>query len=73
MKIGIISDIHNNAVALMAALEVFNKNKCKMIICAGDIIGIGPDPSSTVEILMKIPNFVAVKGNHESYVDKMER
>lgn len=73
MKIGIISDIHNNSIALKAALEEFNKNKCKMIICAGDIIGIGPDPSTTVDILMKTPKVIAVKGNHESYLDNMDR
>lgn len=41
MKIGIITDIHNNVVALEAILDVFKKNGCSEILCCGDIIGIG--------------------------------
>lgn len=73
MKIGIISDIHNNKLALKAALEEFKKRNCEMIICAGDIIGIGPDPVETVEMLMEISDFVAVKGNHESYINNLDK
>lgn len=72
MKIGIISDIHNNSLALMAALDEFKRLKCDMLVCAGDIIGIGPEPVDTVEILMKADNFIAVKGNHEDYIDNMD-
>lgn len=71
MKIGIISDIHNNSIALMATLNEFKRLKCDMLVCAGDIIGIGPEPDDTVEILMKEDNFIAVKGNHEGYIDNM--
>lgn len=68
MKIGILTDIHNNAVALDAVLQEFDKQNCKKIVCAGDIIGIGPYPEETVQKVMTIPNLVAVRGNHEKYL-----
>ncbi|MGH4050882.1 MAG: metallophosphoesterase family protein [Clostridium sp.] len=42
IKIGIITDIHNNVVALESILKLFEYEKCDEIICCGDIIGIGP-------------------------------
>ena len=69
MKIGIITDIHNNVVALEAVLEKFKAEKCDGVICCGDIIGIGPYPEETVSALIEIPNMlVCVKGNHERYL-----
>ena len=67
MKIGIISDIHNNLIALESVLEEI-ESKCDMIICCGDIIGIGPYPEETVKRMMKIKNIIAVSGNHEKYL-----
>jgi len=69
MKIGVISDIHNNVIALEKVLEVFRENNCEMVICAGDIIGIGPYPEETVQKVMSIHNLVAVQGNHECYLN----
>lgn len=68
MKIGIITDIHNNVIALDAVIQEFDKQKCRKIVCAGDIIGIGPYPEETVQRIMSIPNLVAVRGNHEKYL-----
>ena len=42
MKIGIMTDIHNNRRALEEVLTVFEAEHCEQILCAGDIIGIGP-------------------------------
>lgn len=67
MKIGIITDIHNNLIALEAVLNEI-ENSCDFIICCGDIIGIGPYPDETVQRMMKIKNLIAVKGNHERYL-----
>lgn len=67
MKIGIVNDIHNNLIALEAVLNKI-ENECDMIICSGDIIGIGPYPEETVQKVMQIENLIAVKGNHEKYL-----
>lgn len=68
MRVGVISDIHNNVVALNAVLDKLHKENCEQIICCGDIIGIGPYPEETVQRLMQISNIVSVRGNHERYL-----
>jgi Icc-related predicted phosphoesterase len=67
MRIGVISDIHNNAVALNRVLEKFHTEGCEQIICCSDMIGIGPYPEETVQRIMQIPDIIAVRGNHERY------
>jgi len=68
MKLGIITDIHNNLIALNSALEYFEQQNCEKIICCGDIIGIGPYPEETVQRIMMVENLIAVKGNHDGYL-----
>lgn len=69
MKLGIITDIHNNLAALTAVLAVFEKEQCEKIICCGDIIGIGPYPEETVTVMRNLPNLAGcVRGNHENFL-----
>lgn len=68
MKIGILTDIHNNVIALDAVLKEFETQGCEKIVCAGDIIGIGPYPEETVQKIMSVSNLTAVRGNHEKYL-----
>lgn len=68
MKLGVITDIHNNLTALRAVAEKLNQMECDKMICCGDIIGIGPFPEETVQYIMQIPNLIAVRGNHEKYL-----
>ena len=68
MKLGIITDIHSNIIALNEVLSVFEKMKIDKIICCGDIIGIGPSPEEVIQALMKISDkLIMVRGNHEKY------
>ena len=53
MKLGIITDIHSNIIALNEVLKEFEKIKVGKIICCGDIIGIGPYPE---EVILKEEN-----------------
>ncbi|MDD6620853.1 MAG: YfcE family phosphodiesterase [Eubacteriales bacterium] len=68
MRLGVITDIHNNFIALERVLDSLYKEKCDKIICCGDIIGIGPYPEETVQLMMKTENLIAVRGNHERYL-----
>ena len=68
MKLGVITDIHSNLVALEVVVEKLQELQCDKIICCGDIIGIGPYPEETVQYLMQIPDLIAVRGNHEKYL-----
>ena len=66
MKIGVITDIHNNLAALNAVLA--RMDDCDQIICCGDILGIGPHPEQTVQRLAALPRLTAVRGNHDRYL-----
>ncbi len=66
--IGIISDVHNNVVALDAILEIFKQRNCDYILCCGDILSIGPFPYETVEQMMNLQNLICVCGNHDRYL-----
>lgn len=68
MKLGVITDIHNNVIALQAVLGRLQAAGCEQIVCCGDIVGIGPFPEETVQCMMRIPHLVAVRGNHERYL-----
>ena len=68
MKLGVITDIHNNSGALEAVLSELSAQECERILCGGDLIGIGPEPEATVQRMMHLPGCVAVRGNHEGYL-----
>lgn len=68
MTIGVISDIHNNLPALDAMLS--RMEGCDAIFCCGDIIGIGPHPEETVQRIMRIPDLICVRGNHDRYLSE---
>jgi len=44
-RIGVISDIHGNAIALMAVLNALGREEIDELYCLGDIVGYGPAPS----------------------------
>src|SRR3972149_9600733 len=64
MLIGLIADVHSNAVALRAVLLVFDDMGVKKILHAGDIIGYNPYPNETVELFKK-HKIISILGNHE--------
>jgi putative phosphoesterase len=62
LKILVISDVHGNFTALNAVLR--DAGKIDRALCAGDIVGYGPDPNECVEVLSaKKVNSIA--GNHD--------
>ncbi|OPY25346.1 MAG: phosphodiesterase [Methanocella sp. PtaU1.Bin125] len=65
MKIGLIADVHSNAVALEAVLK--DMGPVDAILCAGDIVGYNPYPNETVELLKKY-RVKCVRGNYDNAV-----
>ncbi len=66
IKIGIISDIHGNDIALKKVLGKLN-NEVDEIISLGDMIGLGPNSDNVLNQVMALDNFYTVLGNHERY------
>lgn len=62
MKVGVLSDIHGNTVALDAVLS--DMPSVDELICAGDIVGYNPWPAECVEFTREreVPT---VMGNHD--------
>lgn len=53
-RIGVISDIHGNLVALQAALAALQKLGVDHFLCLGDVATSGPNPSETVARLREL-------------------
>ena len=64
MLVGLISDVHSNAVALKAVLSKLDKIGVEKILHAGDIIGYNPYPDETVALFREY-EIISIMGNHE--------
>ncbi len=64
MLVGLISDVHSNAVALEAILLAFEGMGVKKILHAGDVIGYNPYPNETVRLFREY-NIISIIGNHD--------
>lgn len=62
MLYGIIADIHSNLEAFRAVLRQLPA--VDRIVCAGDIVGYGPNPNECLELLRE-KNIASVAGNHD--------
>lgn len=67
MKIGILSDIHSNAVALQAVLSWLEDANIEKFICDGDIVGYYSRPNETISMLDET-DLLTVRGNHDEGV-----
>lgn len=64
MKFAIISDIHSNLEALIAAFEEIDNRNIETVYCLGDIIGYGADPDVCVDLVRERCDDV-IRGNHD--------
>jgi len=66
MRILVISDIHANLNALQAVLK--DAGKVDAVWCLGDLVGYGPDPNESIELIRKQANLTCLVGNHDAAV-----
>lgn len=68
MRVALFSDVHGNFTALEAVLdELDRKGPFDVVVCAGDLVYIGPSPDYVVERL-RGSNVVCLRGNCEGIV-----
>ena len=68
MKLALVSDLHANLEALDAVLaDIELASPDARLVCAGDIVGYGPDPAACIGRL-KARGALCVMGNHEEMV-----
>ncbi len=67
MRIAVIADIHANLPALRAVMDDIARIDADAIYCVGDVVGRGPHPNETVELLrgLEIPT---IQGNWDEAV-----
>ncbi len=53
MIVGIISDVHANIIALEAVLEELKMRGAETVICLGDLVGYGPAPNETIDLVRR--------------------
>jgi len=68
MKYLVLGDIHSNLEAFKAVLSTAAKLNIDKVVCTGDLIGYGADPSACVRIMRSLPLEAYVGGNHEEKV-----
>jgi putative phosphoesterase len=68
MKLALVSDLHANLEALDAVLaDVDRVSPGAQLVCAGDIVGYGPDPAACIARLEE-RGALCVMGNHDEMV-----
>jgi predicted phosphodiesterase len=60
----IVSDLHSNLEAVNAVLEDIAQQGVKEVLCLGDVIGYGPDPEESLDLVEKSCRF-CLSGNHD--------
>jgi len=65
-RIGVIADVHADVHALRDALGHMDRLGCRMILCAGDVVGYGVFPEETVALLHERVT-ACVRGNHDRW------
>jgi predicted phosphodiesterase len=66
LKLGLISDVHGDAEALRGAWTLLTELGVDRIVCAGDLVGYGPDPDQVVAFLVE-HQIASVRGNHDRW------
>ena len=65
MQVAVIADVHANLEALDAVLrDIDRRAPAARVVCAGDIVGYGPDPEACLDRLLA-RDALMVRGNHE--------
>ncbi len=69
MRIAVISDIRGNLTALQSVLTAIDSEEGRLdgIVCAGDVVGLGPHPNEVVEVFRE-RNIEVVLGNYDDAV-----
>jgi putative phosphoesterase len=67
MRIGLISDVHGDLETLLTTLDrLHNHHEVTHILCAGDLVGRGPEQNQVVEVIRQ-HDIITVRGNHDEW------
>ena len=73
MRIGIISDVHADYESLKEVLvRFYERHQVDQVLCAGDLVGRGPEPDLVVDLIRQY-NIPVARGNHDDIVNGLRR
>jgi len=64
MRYGLLADVHGNLPALQVAVAVLAQEGVDNLLCAGDLVGYGPQPNECIRMLAEL-KATCVAGNHD--------
>jgi predicted phosphodiesterase len=67
MRIGIVSDIHGNLLALEALLAELERASLDRVLCLGDVAAVGPWPHESIDRLRQL-DWHFVMGNTDAWL-----
>lgn len=67
MKLGILSDIHANSIALSEVIKDLKSLNIKQMIFLGDLVINGPSPKEVFNQLKKLKPVIWIKGNTDEW------
>jgi len=78
MKIGIVSDIHEDVISLTRALQIMEKERCDQVVSLGDIVGFDNGYYGAARVqdaeecirLLKENCSLSIAGNHDLFAIK---
>ena len=65
--LAIISDLHSNVEALNAVFEDIDRHRVERIVCLGDVVGYGPEPTEVLD-LVRARVQACIRGNHDDAI-----
>ena len=65
MRLGLLSDIHGNRIALDAVLA--DATSIDRWLVLGDLVALGVEPAATLERLTALPDVTFIRGNTDRY------
>lgn len=71
-RIAVLADIHGNLPALEAVLADLETVEVDEVVCAGDLVGRGPQGSAVVKRIREL-EIDTIRGNHEDYILSFRR
>jgi predicted phosphodiesterase/predicted RNase H-like HicB family nuclease len=72
VKVGIVSDVHGDVVALDQALARMREMGCVTILCAGDLVDVEPFGEEVTQRI-KAEGITCIRGNHDRWAVERRR
>lgn len=74
MRVAVMSDVHGFSLAFDAVIEdVRRSGPFDLVVVAGDLCEVGPDPAGVIQRLRDRPDWVVLKGNTDDDIVEAAR